>query len=765
MELSEFAEQILFATTLDEKLRCPDKVTDERPASALITPAMPGRPKELQFKVTGEARDSFPGTKNLERESERGRLLHFFANHELLATELMALVLLRFPEAPAAFRQGVLQTLKDEQEHTRLYLGRMKDCGIHFGELPVSGYFWRSVSVMENPMDYVASLCLTFEQANLDFARHYARGFAAVGDDITAGLLEKIYRDEIGHVAHGLKWFRRWKNPRESDWEAFCRQLKFPLSPQRAKGITLNVVGRRAAGFNAQFIAELDIFSQSKGRTPNVFIFNPFAEARIAHGKSFNPAKHQAQLAHDLENLPQYLCRQDDIVLVSQKPSVEFLSSIKQAGFVLPEFVELNNSSPSPKGREGRDEESNYFQNQTPSPQPSPRLGGEREKTPPHVFGITHLAERKLGHLRPWAWGPDSVEMFEPLFANLTGEKRTVNGSFNPDIAELYSKAWSAELLRKILVRAGISLSAERRARSDASYLCTEHEVGVAVNSLDKALAAIATIRCHGHHKIVIKEALGLAGSNAMRLFEPALLQTQRRWIINAVAKDRQLVVEPWLERVLDFSVQLEMSDDGLKLCGYTGLLNDAKGQFQGNSAAPGHQKKIPANLIALFPEPPDIAQRLHALYADIFALLEIELRRVNYHGPVGIDAFAYRDMSGKIRLKPVVEINPRYTMGRLTVELMKHVAPGSRGLFRLVSRKQALAEGFGDFVAFARSLTEKFPIQLKGAPSPRISEGAICLNDPAQAKVCLAIFQVAHAAGNFASLADLMASSSSQRA
>ncbi len=134
----------------------------------------------------------------------------------------MALVLLRFPEAPAAFRKGVLQTLKDEQEHTQLYLHRMKQCGVHFGELPVSGYFWRSVSVMENPMDYVSSLCLTFEQANLDFARHYAKGFAAVGDDATsAGLLDKIYRDEIGHVAYGLKWFRRWKNPTESDWEAF----------------------------------------------------------------------------------------------------------------------------------------------------------------------------------------------------------------------------------------------------------------------------------------------------------------------------------------------------------------------------------------------------------------------------------------------------------------------------------------------------------------------------------------------------------------
>jgi hypothetical protein len=566
----------------------------------------------------------------------------------------------------------------------------MKECGIQFGELPVSGYFWRSVSVMENPMDYVSSLCLTFEQANLDFARHFSQGFATVGDTTTAKLLDKIYHDEIGHVAYGLKWFRRWKNPGESDWEAFCRQLKFPLSPQRAKGMTLNVEGRRAAGIDAQFIAELDVFSQSKGRTPTVFVFNPFAEVIIAQGKSFNPTKHQAQIARDLENLPQFLCRQDDIVLVNEKPSVEFLSGVKQAGFALPEFVELTR----------RDS----------------------------------LTGRKLGRLRPWGWGPDSMELFGPLFANLTGERRNANESFNSRIAQFYSKAWSATLLKQF-VRA-----------HPFEWLCTENEAGVAVNSLDEALEAIAAIRQRGQHKIVIKESLGLVGSNAIRLFEREILESQRRWIASATGNGRQLVVEPWLERALDFSVQLEMADDGLKLCGYTGLINDARGQFQANVALPGHQKKIPADLIALFSAPPDIAQRLHALYADIFEVLEKELHRAKFLGPMGIDAFAYRDADAKIRLKPIVEINPRYTMGRVTVELMKHVAPGSRGEFRLISRKQVLAEGCADFPAYALSLRKNFPLQLVGKPLARISEGALCLNDPGQAQVCLAVFQVARA-------------------
>jgi uncharacterized ferritin-like protein (DUF455 family) len=738
MELRDFAERVLLATTLEEKLQCPAVITDEQPGAPLAAPAAPGRPAELHFKATGTGRDEFPGTRRLEQERERGRLLHFFANHELLATELMALVLLRFPEAPAAFRKGVLQTLKDEQEHTRLYIRRMKECGIHFGELPVSGYFWRAVSGMENPMDYVASLCLTFEQANLDFARHFARGFATVGDEATATLLERIYRDEIGHVAYGLKWFRRWKNPSESDWEAFCRTLKFPLSPQRAKGIALNVAGRRAAGLDAAFIAELDVYSQSKGRTPNVFVFNPFAEARIAQGRAFNPTKHQAQLARDLANLPQFLCRQDDIVIVERRPAVEFLSGIKQAGFALPEFVETGKPLTRPTD--------------TLSP-----TDGEREG----VRGIRSLTERKLGRLRPWAWGPDSVELFAPLFARLTGEQRTGNQSFNPGIAQLYSKAWSAELLKKILLRSSRGNEAHSSLEKSQSlltssptpkdWLCTEAEVGVAVDSLDDALAAIATIRRRGHHQVVIKQALGLAGGNAIRLFEPELLATHRRWIARAVEKGRRLVVEPWLERVQDFSVQLEMTPEGLKLCGYTGLLNDAKGQFQGNWAEAHHHKRIPARVIAQFDEPADISGRLLSFYADVFLLLEAELRPVGFIGPIGIDAFIYRDATGARRLKPIVEINPRYTMGRLLVELMKQTAQGSCGRFRLVSPAMAQAEGSGDFIAYAQTLRERWPLQLEGEPVPKIRSGALGLNDPAAAQVGLAVFEVSRTVEAFA--------------
>ena len=718
MELREFAERVLFSKTLEEKLEYASSITDERPGPAIIAPEMPGRPPELRFKHKNTGKANIPGVHELEQPSERGRLLHFFANHELLATELMALVLLRFPEAPPAFRRGVLQTLQQEQQHTMWYVRRMRDCGISFGALPVSGYFWRSISPMESPLDYLAGLSLTFEQANLDFTRFFSRGFAQVGDAETSRLLERIYQDEIGHVAYGLKWFRKWKDPQQSDWDAFCRQLKFPMSAQRAKGPVFNIDGRLAAGLDRQFVDELNVYAQSKGRTPAIFVFNPLAEGFIAQGKSFTPNRHQQQLQRDLENLPQFLCRQDDAVLVAKRPSVAFLSSIKVAGWAIPQFVQMN------AGQIGADDS---------------------------------LRGRKVGKLSPWAWGPDSQELLAPLFRNVAVGRRIPGDYYNAHVAQLYSKEWSAALLRRMLIHR-TACNAEAVTKSVTGkepspgglddWLCTEREVGVGASTVTDVLGQIDAVRSQCHEKVLIKEAIGVAGHNAIRLLEPRLLETQRRWIESAVENGRRVIVEPWLERQLDFSVQLEMGSERLKLIGYTGLLNDWKGQFRGNWAWPGFQHRICLGLERFFPHLPDIANRVRSLYSEIFSVLEQELRTVGYIGPLGIDAFVYREPGGQHRLKPIVEINPRCTMGRLTLELMKNVAPGRSGTFWLFTRKQVQKEGFNDFSSWARAALQRCPLRLEGEPAPKLAEGSLVLNDPDRAQFCLAVFSVSRSAG-----------------
>lgn len=418
---------------------------------------------------------------------------------------------------------------------------------------------------------------------------------------------------------------------------------------------------------------------------PSVFVFNPFAEEYIAQGKGFAPVKHQAMLAEDLANLPQFLCDPGDIVLSPKPPSVEFLNRLKQVGFPIPKFVQL---------RDGR------------------------------IAPESSICRRKLGRLRPWAWSPDSLKLLEPILSR-TSDIRSAQECFNNGIAQLYSKAWSAELLRKFLAGCG-----------GEPWLCTEQEAGVAVETVADALEAVAAIRKRGHHRVVIKEAYGFSGANSIRLWEPEILPAQRQWLAHAEAHRRQLVVEPWLEREVDFSIQLEMEPRGLKLCGYTGLLNGRKGQFLANWAEPDYARCLPGKVAELFGASAGIQQ----LYSEIFSLLEAELQRLGFLGPISIDAFVYRTPQGECHLKSVVEINPRYTMGRLTLGLMKNVASGSTGVFRLVNRVQARTEGHSDFIDYSHAFSERFPLRFEGT---KIREGAICLNDPARAQVCLAIFEV----------------------
>ena len=203
MSLEEDATIIVFGNTLEEKMHA---ITfDQQSYTALSKiPKWPNRPMGLSLERSeNRKRKEFPKVSSLEEERQRGMALHFFANHELLALELMALMLLRFPEAPPAFRRGLVYTIREEQQHFQMYQERMQDFGVEFGEIPVSDFFWKHIATVPDLMSYVTAMSLTLEQANLDYSQYYWQLFQELGDHCTASLLEKVYQDEIGHVAYG----------------------------------------------------------------------------------------------------------------------------------------------------------------------------------------------------------------------------------------------------------------------------------------------------------------------------------------------------------------------------------------------------------------------------------------------------------------------------------------------------------------------------------------------------------------------------------
>lgn len=258
MEARQFALAVVTSDDLQTKLRSARQpLTDQHPGDPLRLQS-PGRPAELPILPARQVR--VPAVEGLADPAQRPRILHALANHELQAAELYAWAVLAFPDAEAEFRRDLLRILDDEQRHSRMYIARLQAYDTQFGDHRVSGYFWNKVPKLTSPLDFVCTMALTFENANLDHTIELAEAVRRAGDVKTAKVIEQVHRDEIEHVSFGWRWLQAWKGER-SAWQAYQDHLSWPLRPAKAKGKRFHPEGRRSAGLEEEFIRRLEASS------------------------------------------------------------------------------------------------------------------------------------------------------------------------------------------------------------------------------------------------------------------------------------------------------------------------------------------------------------------------------------------------------------------------------------------------------------------------------------------------------------------------
>jgi uncharacterized ferritin-like protein (DUF455 family) len=233
---------------------------DSVPGEEAVFIERPARNAGLRMQG-GSHRLPRPG--QLADPRHRKLCLSRFAHHELMAVELFAWALLRWPSLPRSLRRGLLSALVDEQRHCRLYLERLEAHGGHFETDDHSDYFWQQVPVIAaspaGPRAFLAAVGLTLEQANLDFTLTYRDGFAEAGDLESARVCQLVHDEEIAHVALAARWMHRLDEPGASDADAtdldrYLAAVPFPLGPARAKGRRFEVEPRRRAGLSDALI-------------------------------------------------------------------------------------------------------------------------------------------------------------------------------------------------------------------------------------------------------------------------------------------------------------------------------------------------------------------------------------------------------------------------------------------------------------------------------------------------------------------------------
>jgi uncharacterized ferritin-like protein (DUF455 family) len=253
----DFAKQILSGATLEDKYFSQPIDWDEWKEFSL--PALPGREGVIAFT---DKQIKFPKAPSLNNQEKKAIALHSFANHELLAIEMMAAAILIYPhvtEEDIRFKRGIVSALKDEQKHLKLYISRLNELGYQFGDFPLNDFFWRQMPKLKTANQYTAVMALTFEAANLDFAQYYAKVFRSFGDTKTADILDIVLEDEISHVAFGAHWMKRWREDKDL-WNYYLTSLPFPLTPARSKGIGFDPIIHERAMSDAEFTRSLDLF-------------------------------------------------------------------------------------------------------------------------------------------------------------------------------------------------------------------------------------------------------------------------------------------------------------------------------------------------------------------------------------------------------------------------------------------------------------------------------------------------------------------------
>jgi uncharacterized ferritin-like protein (DUF455 family) len=633
MELRAFAESVLLSADLDTKLCHPPTFEDAQPGAPVPGAVVPGRPAALPL-VSARPVPPMPTPRTIQAERVRGQALHTFAHHELQALELMALALLRFPEAPAGFRMGLAHIIADEQRHFRMYQARAEQWGVSLGEVGAGHVFWKTVSELRDVSAFIAALSLTYEQANLDFAAGWKPAFAAVDDHKTASVLQVVYEDEIRHVAHGVRWFSLLRGG--LDFEGYAQALARPLTPGRAKGHRFDREGRLRAGLSAAFVDALEVAPVWRGRPCRVFSFDPFVEEHVA-GRT-PPARLHA-LREDLATVPMFLASSDDVV-VAPRPSIRTLLPLQRAGFG------------------------------------------------PYTFLDHHqaLADRPIRQLCPWGWSPTVAERLGVLW--------------NPAHAELYDKRWAGGLRARFAAQVGHPSVAPVRGR-----VCSTVDEVLRLVGDSGTWIAKAPWSSSGQHRVRLQHPLG---------------RRERAWLERCLSR-RSVWVEPWYDRVADVSVQLEVSQTGVQIVGLTRFWTAGVGAFRGVQIGNWTHGL-----------PPDVARQVHAqgmshTLREAGLFVGEQLRERGHRGPAGVDAMVVRTHEG-VGLVPILEVNPRTTMGRLGWEIGRRSAGYGAWLF--VPLKQLAAAGYADACAF-RDAAESLPTVHRGQA---LRSGVVLTTEPSTA-------------------------------
>ncbi len=405
-------------------------------------------------------------------------------------------------------------------------------------------------------------------------------------------------------------------------------------------------------------------------KRPDIYIFNPTSEMAVANGTvSWQPNRMLQKLETDLALLPAFFAEANDIVVIENKPSKEFFRLFDYLEKDFPTFCHYND-----------------------------------------LLSLVNEGEVLPGSIKPWGWSQVIHYKYKSLVSFCSKEfKDSPISSWNNEMKKFISREFALEILNKLLTK------------YPAQKFLIKSE-------LPKKCENILQIEKVHNENIssIVKLPWSSSGRGVQVINQASIHPSIKNRLQGAIKNQGFVMVEPLLDKKLDFALHYKVSANKTEYLGYSLFNTFEDGKYSGNFLkhyVPSEQTEYLNYL----------KSEVEELAGKIKQVLENSELKNFYEGYLGIDGLIFQ-RQGELKIHPCIEINLRYNMGLLAFELEKMLAKNSYGVFHQFGGKK------GEFARLMKVKQKKNPAEFSGR---LLVQGTLPLTEPTEQAIFGAYLEV----------------------